>query len=154
MELSVESRPFTNLTLSGWISLGNPELTSSFPPTATSYGVSKDPLPYSSRFSASTSAQQRFDIGRDFSAVLGATLSYVGQREGVFTGTAERAVYPAYAKMDLAAALDRDGWTLNLFANNVTNRYALLSGGLGSFPPNSWFYIQPRTVGVNISKAF
>jgi len=45
-------------------------------------------------------------------------------------------------------------WTLNLFLNNATDRRGALSGGIGFYPANAFTYIQPRTVGLSVAKAF
>jgi outer membrane receptor protein involved in Fe transport len=49
-------------------------------------------------------------------------------------------------------------WTINLYANNVTNRRVVLDGGLdfgANFSnPNTFIYLQPRTVGVTVARAF
>jgi len=43
---------------------------------------------------------------------------------------------------------------MNCFANNVTDRRGLLSGGQNSTPPFAFVYIEPRTVGLSVTKAF
>jgi len=40
------------------------------------------------------------------------------------------------------------------YATNVLNRRALLSGALESYPAGYATYIQPRTIGLNLSLDF
>jgi len=156
VELSAEVRPAKGLTLSAWAVLNNPVLTENFPPASIVAGTGVDgaKLPFASRFSAHVSAQQAFPIHGDLSGYLGGMLSYVGERDGGFVAVAPRQVYPAYAKLDLRAGFDYATWTLNLYADNVTDRRGMLSGGIGQFPPFAFNYIQPRTIGLNIAKSF
>jgi hypothetical protein len=78
----------------------------------------------------------------------------VGAREGEFGPTPQRQVYPAYAKTDLRAGIRYDAWTASAFATNLTDRRGLLAGGVGTVYPFSFNYIQPRTVGLNVSRTF
>jgi iron complex outermembrane receptor protein len=155
VEISVESRPLTGLTLNGWVAFSDAELTEPFPPnSANVHGVSGDRLPYSSRFSGNLSAEQDFPLFSNVNGFVGATESYVGEREGVFTASAERQNLPAYSKTDLRTGGKFDSWTLNLYVNNVTDKRGVLNGGLGQVPPFAFIYIQPRTVGLSVGKAF
>ena len=95
---------------------------------------------------------------RDATGFVGAAVSYVGDREGPFTGApgapGPRQGFPGYAKTDLHAGLKIDSWKVDLFANNVTNRRGVLDGGYGYFYPPATIYITPRTVGINVVKSF
>jgi outer membrane receptor protein involved in Fe transport len=86
---------------------------------------------------------------------LGASLSYVGSRQGAFVQSPARQEYPAYAQLDLRGGLNYNGdLTLNLYATNVTNRRGLLGGGAGTNQPLSFMIIQPRTIGLTITRDF
>jgi iron complex outermembrane receptor protein len=158
VEISIESRPLSGLTLSGWVAWDDAVLTEPFPPTAFAFGAVGDRLPSSSRFSGNLSLEQRFPLTVRASGFIGASLSYTGDREGVFASsfdpTHQRQVYPAYAKTDLRAGARFDAWTVNIFANNVTDRRGVLAGGLGYSLPFAFSYIQPRTVGLSLSRTF
>jgi len=92
-------------------------------------------------------------------AFVGGSLSYVGDRLGgaQYTGT-PRAHLPAYAQMDLHAGLKYQTWTITAFVKNVTDKRGVLDGGVDYqyiFPdPNTYTFIQPRTVGLNLAKTF
>jgi iron complex outermembrane recepter protein len=62
--------------------------------------------------------------------------------------------HPAYTKIDLRAGGHWGDWTLNLYANNVTDKRGVLGGGLGNYPPYSYVYLQPRAVGVSVALNF
>jgi iron complex outermembrane recepter protein len=155
IELSAETKPLTGLTLSAWVTWNEAVLTQAFPPQSLDFGASGDRLPYSSRFSANFSAQQECPITDRLQGLIGGSVSYVGEREGVFVGTGQpRQSFPAYARTDLRAGLKYDSWKLNLFVNNVTDRRGVLTGGLGTLNPAAFIEIQPRIAGLSIEKTF
>jgi len=154
IELSLEARPASGLTIAAWGVWNDAQLVEAFPAASTVFGTTGDKLPYTSRFSGNISLDQSFPLRNDLSAFVGATLAYVGDREGVFTGSAQRQDFPSYTRMDLRTGVKYDGWTGSLFVTNVTDQRGVLTGGLGAFPPFGFTYIQPRTVGVNVIRSF
>lgn len=157
IELSVQAHPIGGLTVGAWTTWDEAVLTEDFPSNSSVYGFSGDRLPYSSRFSANVSLQQEFPITSQVTGFIGADVSYVGSRMGVFAsiyGAPDRETFPAYAKTDLRSGVRLDSWSLNLFANNVADRRGVLTGGLGAYPPFAFTYIQPRTIGLTLTKEF
>jgi len=153
VELSAQLRPYRGLTLAGWISLNDATLTEDFPSTAGSVGLAGDRLPYSSRFSANLSLEQELPLTADLSAFGGASVNYIGQRYGDFLSvyaTTSRVVYPGYAQTNLHAGVRENSWTVNFYLNNATDRRGVtfIDPSLGQ----GYIYIQPRTVGVSVSK--
>jgi outer membrane receptor protein involved in Fe transport len=156
-ELSVESRPRTGLTLSGWVSWNDAELTEDFPAGSTAVGTKGARLPYSGRFSGNVSVDQDFAIANNVIAFAGASLSYVGERQGIFASifapSPQRQVFPSYTKTDVRAGVRYDTWTFNVFVNNLTDRRGVLTGGLDNLiVPFAFNYIQPRTAGLSLTK--
>jgi outer membrane receptor protein involved in Fe transport len=154
LELSAQYRPFNKLTISGWASWDDAVLKDAFPitiPGVSVYGVAGDRLPYSSRFSGNISIDQGFRVSSEANGFVGATLAYVGSRVGVFQPTPDRQIYPAYTQIDLRASATWQLWKLDLFANNVTDKRGLLSGGIPAF---SFQYITPRTIGFSVARTF
>jgi iron complex outermembrane recepter protein len=155
VELSIEARPVRGLTLSGWFAWNDAVLTEDLPAASTARAFDGDRLPVSSRVSGSLSLQQSFPLTGVMTGYVGGTLSYVGDRLGVFSpATAQRQEFPSYAKTDLSAGIKYDTWSFDLFVNNVADKRGVLSGGLGAIHPNAFTYIQPRTAGVSLSKTF
>jgi iron complex outermembrane recepter protein len=157
-EFSVESRPLTGLKIGAWVSFDQAVLTQDLPSqntaTTTVYGVDGDRLPLSSRFSGNISLQQDFPLTNLMHGFVGGAVSYVGNREGTFQPTPVRQNYPAYAKTDLRAGVVCQFLTVNLYANNITDRRGVLAGGLGTIPDYAFTFIQPRTVGLNAIARF
>jgi len=161
-ELSVTARPATGLTLSAWGAFDNAVLTKDFV-NSPSYGRAGDRLPVSSRLSANMSVTQEFPLGTLATGFAGGELSYVGNRLGQFNGFEDaamtiplpREVFPGYAKLDLQAGVKKDLWKTLVYVNNVVDRRGVLNGGpTDLYLPNVTVYIQPRTVGLTVTRAF
>jgi len=150
LELAMSVYPAQGLTVRGWTTWTDAQLTSSLPVNPNNYAVSGDRLPNVPRWAANLSIDQQFALSARLSSDVGAVLSYVGSREWVFTPTPARQILPAYTKLDLHAGLRLDDWSLTLFLNNVTDQRGQTAGGGNQFAPQQIFVIQPRTVGLNV----
>jgi outer membrane receptor protein involved in Fe transport len=153
LELSVNARPLQGLHTGAWVTWNQSVLTRDMPPNSVNLGVSGNPLPYSSRFSASAAVDYGISVARA-TLSLASALSYVGERYGSFLPTADRQVYPAYAKTDFRASWVLDSWTWNLYLNNAFDRRGVVGGGLGTYYPNAFDIIQPRTIGSSLAINF
>ncbi len=153
-EFSITSVPMHGLTIKAWATYTDAELTKAFPATSTAFGASGDRLPFSTRFSGYLSLDSEFPLWGSTLGVVGGSLSYVGDRVGVFQTTAVRQDLPAYTKTDIYGGLRYDSWSANLYVNNLTDKRGLINGGLGYVPTNTFAYIQPRTVGMYVIKTF
>lgn len=98
--------------------------------------------------------EQGFPLGGAITGFIGGTLSYVGDRYGVFNPFPQRELFPAYTRTDFTAGTQWSQWKLNLFLNNAFNTRGLIDGGLGSNIPYDFHFLQPRTVGLNLTKRF
>jgi iron complex outermembrane recepter protein len=158
VELSTEIHPVTGLTIAAWVDYTDAELTEPLPyappGSGLPYGPAGSRLPDSARWTGNVSLDQDFRLPGKVMGFAGGSLSYVGARQDVFTATPEREYLPPYARLDLRGGVKYDLWTVNLYVNNVTNRDGLISGGLGNGVPYSFWYIQPRTVGLSLVRTF
>jgi iron complex outermembrane recepter protein len=154
VELSLELRPADGLSISSWVDYTDAVLTEPFPPQSTAYGADGDRLPFSARFSGTLATDYEMPLTARLKGTVGATVSYVGERIGTFVGTPARQVYPGYARVDLRVGVKGDSWIANVYAVNVANKRGLIGGGIGTSPPTAFVYIQPRTVGMSLSKSF
>lgn len=155
IEFSVESHPLAGLTVAAWIAYNEAQLTENLPPTAVGlFGRAGDRLPLGARWSGNVSLEQTVPLTADLAGFLGTAVSYVGEREGAFKANAlaPGAHFPSYVKVDLRAGVRRGSWELSAFANNVTDKRAILDGDADISP--NFTFIQPRTVGLSLSKSF
>jgi outer membrane receptor protein involved in Fe transport len=158
IELTTEARPLTGLTLGAWVTWDEAVLTQTVPGAGQAgeiFGFTGDRLPNTARFSGNFTANYEFPLAPGMKGFVGGELSYVGDRQDAFSSvSAERQDLPAYAKLDLRTGTTFDAWTVNVYVNNVDNKRGLISGGVGNAIPYAFYYIQPRTVGLNVSKTF
>lgn len=158
VELSIQSNPVSGLKLAAWVTWIDAVLTQTVPGAGIAgeiYGFEGDRLPNAPRFSGNLSADYNFPLVSDVRGFVGGALSYVGDRLDAFSAASpERQDLPAYAKLDLHAGTTYNTWTVNLYVNNVTDKRGLISGGIGNQLPYSFYYIQPRTVGLSVAKTF
>jgi iron complex outermembrane recepter protein len=152
VELSVESRPLDGMTLSAWVTYNEAELTEDFPVGTSTRGFEGDRLPFSSPLSGNLSLDQEFPLASGVTGFAGASASYVDNRKGVFTPSGLRALFPAYVQTDVRAGIKYESWEMNLFVNNVADERGVVT--IESGPPVAIQYIQPRTVGLALSKSF
>jgi iron complex outermembrane recepter protein len=158
IELSATVRPIAGLSLSAWASYDDAVLTRGFPAPSTAiggaYGVPGNRLPYTSRLSGTLTLDDELPIVNQLTGFVGGAVSYVGGRLGEFTGSPVRQIYPAYTQVNLHIGVRSDTWAANLYVNNLIDRRGVLAGGLGSYPPFGFTYIQPRMVGISIARTF
>jgi outer membrane receptor protein involved in Fe transport len=153
VELSVQARPWSGMTIAAQGAYDDAVLTQDFPSNVTLFGSSGARLPYTSRFSGSVSIDQKFPIA-GATGSIGGVVAYVGDRLGNFSGSAAPREYlPEYVRTDMHLGAEYHTWTLNFFINNVFNKRGLLDGPTDILP-SALIYIQPRTIGLNISKTF
>jgi outer membrane receptor protein involved in Fe transport len=154
-EASLEARPAEGFRLATSFSWNHARLTEDLDPLTGLVGRSGDRLPFSSRFSGNIAADHDFALTGDATAFVGGTLTYVGARKGLFQAVAgARQTYPDYVQIDLRAGIDTGDWRANLYVNNLTDRRALLGGGVGAINPAAFSIIQPRTIGVSLTRSF
>lgn len=154
IELSVEARPIRGLKIDASATWNDAVLKEAFPANSLAYGNAGDRLPYSSRYSGNLSVDEDIPLGTVGLIFVGGSLSYVGDRIGAFTGTADRQDMPSYTKLDLRGGFTHDTWTATLYINNVSDKRGVLGGGVGTLIPTSFQYIQPRTIGLSVAKTF
>ena len=158
VELSLEANPLRGLTVSAWVAYNEAELTEPMPPNSAVYGVPGSRLPAAPRFSGNLSTQDEFPLTSHITGFIGGSFSYVSDQFGQFTAPPPaippRQVYPAYAQTNLRAGTKFDDWTLNLFVNNLADKRAALTGGLGTIYVDYFQVIQPRTIGLSVVRKF
>ena len=153
LELEAELRPLPGLTLAAWTAWNQAVITEPSPPASAQPLFPGERLPLSSRFSANFSVEQRFPLSRGVEGFVGGDVSYVGNRASAI-GASGSEIFPSYTKTDLRAGAKYDLWTVNFFATNVANVRGILGGGTGTVVPSAYYYIQPRTIGMSVLRAF
>src|SRR5262249_50409061 len=129
-------------------------LTENIPANSPAYGIAGNRLPNSPRLSGNLSTEQEFSLWGRTRGYFGGTLTYAGERVSVFTGTPVRTICPSDTKLDLRSLWRSDSWSALFYVNNVTDERGNIGGVIGYQPSYAFVYIQPRTFGITISRAF
>jgi iron complex outermembrane recepter protein len=159
-EAQVQAKPMQVLKIAASASVNNARLTQNLPTEAESYALAGSRLPYTARFTGSLSAElETFHVG-GYTGLMGATVSYIGDRELEFAycQTCIRFEAPSYTTLNMHLGVTDGSWYWNLFVNNATNALGVTSGGYDHAIENTNGYyasvIAPRTIGLSISKSF
>ncbi len=154
VEVSTELKPLPGMVLSAWSAYNEAELTENFPVISPVPARKGERLPFSPKWSGSVSATQTFDIAAGTTGSLGGSLNYVGKRSGGFKAFigGPQPTYAKYVRVDLHAGFETGSWGLTLFANNVTDKRAIIAGDVAISP--DFNFIQPRTLGLSIARTF
>jgi iron complex outermembrane recepter protein len=157
VELSLEARPMDGLSMSAWVAYNDAELAERAPVpfgTGSTFIDAGTDLPFSAKWTCGLSIDQRFPVGSEASMVVGADGSYVGERPGTLSNTNMANAKPSYVQINLRTGFTYETLQLNAFVNNVTDKRGVLRGGDDGLGPNLINYIQPRTIGLSMSKDF
>jgi outer membrane receptor protein involved in Fe transport len=158
VELNVTAAPVKGLALTA--SLGYTDATLKQDLAGGLIGTSGDRLPYSAKATASLDAEQSFPVFQGAQGFVGGALRYVGARPSNFASVPDvpRLNMPSYTLLDLRAGVLVADWRVSLFAQNVTNRLAILSispqDGVGYSGINNATVERPRTVGMSVSRSY
>jgi iron complex outermembrane recepter protein len=123
-------------------------------------GRSGDRLPASARFTSNLSIQQDFPIASSLTGFVGGNWSFVGSRESSFVSSAvdstPRFTLPSYSLVDVQTGITYgSGWRASLFLRNAFNKLGVITAdNRNGTSVTSVNYLQPRTVGMNVSKEF
>jgi len=177
LELSLEAHPAQGTLLKAGGSFNNAVLTQDLPAAAINagaYGLDGDRLPYSIRTSGSLGIDQDIVHFAHATGFLGADLTYISARYGEFASgrpspppLIPRLRYPAYTTVNFRAGVRDQRWLFNLFVNNLTDKRGIIGGRPSYDVKNGGSYlagglsggydvtvIQPRTVGLSVSRDF
>lgn len=168
VELSGRWSPVRGFSIDGAMTYLDAKLTDALrSPAGASpiYGAKGDRLPGSAKFSASLSGEYDWSVGGGFSAFAGASLAYVGERYAEFanilpTAAANEAYgarvkLPSYTTIDLRGGVYNDDWRIQAYLKNVGNKRGVIEATTrgGTSSPQAIF-LQPRTVGVTVTRSF
>lgn len=152
IEFAVSGHPLRGLTISVTGALADTKL---IVPSNSVAAANGSPMPFSPKFSGNFSMNWEFPLLNSVDGYVGGDVAYVGSRMGSFTSVdAPRQRYAPYAQTNLSTGIRWDAWSANLYVNNLFDRRGIIGGGLGSVYEQSFFYIKPRTVGINIAREF
>ncbi len=69
-------------------------------------------------------------------------------------GNAGVRIFPAYTRVNASIGVERDAWGVQLWAENLADKRAIVSSQAGGIMGERIIYTQPRTLGMNLSYRF
>jgi outer membrane receptor protein involved in Fe transport len=123
-------------------------------------GADGDELPFVPEWTSSLVADYSFAAFGDWTATIGGSVNYVGERMSNYSGKNGIEV-PSYTTWNASFSLQNANWLLTLYGNNLNNSdgiiYLLdraLVPALQPGVPMAAGLIQPRTIGLDVTYRF
>ena len=90
----------------------------------------------------------------DWQGVAAADLTYRGRENSYFASNAFNIPLASYTLVGLRVGVIKDLWNVTAFARNLTNKRAQVSAINSSQDPDALLTIQPRTIGLRVTRRF
>jgi outer membrane receptor protein involved in Fe transport len=160
VELEVQAHPIRGMTITAQGSYDNAAITQGLPYASTAYAPRGTKLPFAMPVSGGFTIDQDVPLGESWTGSVGASFTYVGARYEYLSSssTDPRLRAPSYSTFDLRASARHNGWLASLYMRNVTNSRGIITINYGGEYGNTGNYddavVQPRTIGLSLSKTF
>jgi outer membrane receptor protein involved in Fe transport len=113
------------------------------------------PIPNVPKFQFFAGLNYTRPISGNWQGVGAADVTYRGSTEAYFrSNTLYNLSLPAYTLVGLRLGVINGPWTANLFVHNLTDERAQVSAINSSQDPHGLLTVQPRTIGINLTRSF
>ncbi len=113
------------------------------------------PIPNVPKFQFYAGLNYTRPISGAWQGVGAADVTYRGSTEAYFrSNSLYNLSLPAYTLVDLRLGVINGPWTANVFVHNLTDERAQVSAINSSQDPHGLLTVQPRTIGVNLTRTF
>lgn len=157
-EFQLKARPVQYLTASlagsyqdAYLTQGASATQKQLNPTL---GITGDKIPNVPDFQLNVQLDYTRPLVGDWIGSLGTNLSYRGGVNSYFASNPFNLPLKAYTLWNLRAGIIYRRWTATLFAHNVTNERAQVSAINSTQDPHALLTVQPRTIGITITRRF
>jgi iron complex outermembrane recepter protein len=117
-------------------------------------GLTGERLPEVPKYQLYFGGDYTVPISGNLLGTLAADVTYRSSEDSYFESNTFNVPLKSYAVIGLRASVVSGPWTVMLFARNLTDERAQISAVNNTVTPLSLITIQPRTVGINISRKF
>ena len=159
VEATANLTPWKGMTVVGNFAYTDAQLRQNID-VSSLYAQKGDMLPYAAKYAGSVDVEQRFPLPDGVEGHVGGNVAYVGNRKSDFARAAGQPRFdmPAYTTIELRAGIDYAGWDYSIFARNLTDKRGFIAGGANDTITRTGVFsasiIQPRTIGLTLSKKF
>ena len=157
-EFDFKARPVRYLTASvagsyqdAYLTQGASALQKQLNPTL---GVTGDKIPNVPDFQFNVMLDYTRPLVGNWIGSVGMNLSYRGAVNSYFASNPFNLPLKAYTLTNLRAGVIYRRWSVTLFAHNVTNERAQVSAINSTQDPHALLTVQPRTVGITVTRRF
>jgi iron complex outermembrane recepter protein len=157
-ELELTARPFQYFTAQVSAAYQNAYLTQGA--SAEQYalnptlGLTGDKIPNVPKAQFYVNLDYTRPLVNDWQVSVGGDVTYRGSEDSYFASNAFNVPLASYTLVDLRMGFIKDQWTVMAFARNVADQRAQVSAINSSQDPHALLTVQPRTVGINVTRKF
>ena len=117
-------------------------------------GLSGDNIPNVPKYQASLGLTYLRPIAKGWDGMVATDVTYRGGEDSYFASNAFNIPLQAYALVGLRMGVIEGPWSVTGFARNLTNKRAQVSAINSSQDPDALLTVQPRTVGLTLTRKF
>jgi len=117
-------------------------------------GRTGDSIPNVPRFQANLGLNYTRPVMLDWEGMAALDVTYRGAENSYFASNAFNIPLASYTLLGLRLGAIKDQWSFTAFARNLTNRRAQVSAINSSQDPDALLTIQPRTIGLSVTRKF
>lgn len=117
-------------------------------------GLSGDAIPGVAPFQFNLGLNYTAPLVDDWNGTLAGDVSYRGSENSYFASNAFNIPLRPYTLLNVRAGVSKGPWSANLFVHNLTDDRAQVSAINSTQDPDALLTVQPRTVGMNVTRTF
>lgn len=117
-------------------------------------GLTGDAIPNVPRYQFNAGVNYTRPIYGDWQGMLAADVTYRDFVNAYFASNSFNLELPPYTLVGLRAGVINGPWSVTAFARNVTNKRAEVSAINSTQDPHALLTVQPRTIGVTLTRKF
>jgi outer membrane receptor protein involved in Fe transport len=118
-------------------------------------GRTGNPIPNVPKYQLNFGLNYTRPVAGDWEAMLAADLTYRDSVDAYFESNTQFNIkLSPYTLVDLRAGVINGPWTATVFARNATNNRAQISAINSTQDPHALLTVQPRTIGVAVTRRF
>jgi hypothetical protein len=93
-------------------------------------------------------------VAKGWDGVVSTDVTYRSSEDSYFSSNSFNIPLDAYALVGLRMGVIQGPWSVTAFARNLTNKRAQISAINSSQDPDALLTVQPRTIGVTLTRTF
>jgi outer membrane receptor protein involved in Fe transport len=117
-------------------------------------GLSGDTIPNVPKYQASFGLNYRRPIGKGWDGMVATDVTYRSGEDSYFSSNSFNIPLDAYALVGLRLGVIEGPWSVTAFARNLTNKRAQVSAINSTQDPDALLTVQPRTIGMTLTRKF